>query len=151
MISWVVSQLRVIWWVSPSSPFLGPTHFNFLSLSCCPGLCAHVCHSLSVSPFMEHLVMSGTDPTGSNRLGVSVLYPRVSTCVCVCVCLGFPQPELLRPGSPAVPPWPPAAPSVPGLLPLRCQVQHLAFYVVVGFHIFLWRLQGEGQVGICGR
>lgn len=100
MISWVVSQLRVIWWVSPSSPFLGPTHFNFLSLSCSPGLCAHVCHSLSVSPFMERLVMSGTDPTGSNRLGVSVLYPRVSTCVCVS---WFPPPRAAQAWLPSGP------------------------------------------------
>lgn len=116
------------------------------SWSLCP------CVTLSVSAFIERLALPGTGPAGGNRLGVGggsappnrllCRWVSVSTCLHVSVCFGLPHPELLRPGPPR---------HLPGLFPLRCQMQRPAFYVVVHSYIFLWRLQGECQVGTCER
>lgn len=131
-------------------PLQLPSPITQQSWSLCP------CVTLSVSAFIEHLALPGTGPSGGNRLGVgggsATPHPHrllcrwlsVSMCLHMSVCFGLPHPaphpELLRPGPPR---------HLPGLFPLRCQMQRPVFYVVVRSYIFLWRLEGEGQVGTC--
>lgn len=97
-----MSQLCVIWWVLPSSPFPGPTHFNSLSPSCRPApwsLYPCVSHSLCVSiygasSYARH--RSGREQQAENAWGLCHQYWFLCRWdfVPMCLCLPwFPPPS----------------------------------------------------------